>query len=94
MAIRSATNKGYTATNTPAVNVPAGAAVDDIMVVDLWVESQTTTVTAVPSGFTQEGSTVSINSGGVLASLRRYWKRLTGQTPAPTSSPYLPATRR
>jgi hypothetical protein len=56
--------------------VPAGAAADDIAIVHIWLETASTTITGVPSGFTLD---TQVNHSGSTRfwQHRQYWKRLT-----------------
>lgn len=74
MATRSWTNGGFigTATTALSVDVPSGAAINDIAVVEFFVGSDVT-ITA-PTGFVELASTGFIGGRG---NVRWFWKRLT-----------------
>jgi hypothetical protein len=77
VAFGPTTNTGNaTSVTSRAPTVPAGAAVDDVMILylDLWVSGGADPTPTVPSGFTQ----VYKITGGTGVKSRCYWKRLTG----------------
>ena len=74
MAYRSGTSTAYSSGTAPTIAVPTGAAVDDIAIIETYVEWSSGTITP-PSGFTLEGSAIA--QTGIPWLHYRYWKRLT-----------------
>lgn len=76
MAYRSLTNLTYQSGQTTApFVVPTGAAAGDIAHIYLWIQTETTSITVVPSGFTQKVAPLSIG-GAQSGKMVHYWKRL------------------
>lgn len=78
MAAPSWESKGAdvsTTTSTPSFAVPSGTASGKLVVVSMFLDGVATTVSAVPSGFSQiNGSPVDSANHHLV----KYWKRLTG----------------
>jgi hypothetical protein len=73
--VSGSTRTYQTGQTTTSVTVPTGTAVNNIVVVDLWVQWASGTVTP-PSGFTLHTSATFTGSTR-FATIYRYWKRLT-----------------
>lgn len=75
MAYRSSTNTAYTTSATETSAVPAGAAIDDIAIVDLYLESGFGYTVTPPAGFALD--VTATRTGANAWNQYRYWKRLT-----------------
>jgi hypothetical protein len=68
-----------TTTSTPAFAVPASVASGDIIVIPMFIDGGTATISAMASGFAHaEGSPVSTTGGGTNHALAVVWKRASG----------------
>jgi hypothetical protein len=73
VAFRSSTRLAFASSTTANITVPTGAAVDDIAIVGMYIES--TAVITAPSGFTQK--TDIATNAATQGRLVVFWKRLT-----------------